>query len=45
MSAATRYQVLDVGLQQINEAQDTATVVVFGQYVVEISDLTLLTTS
>ena len=24
---------LDVGLQQVNEAQDTATVVVFGRYV------------
>jgi hypothetical protein len=35
VSATTRYEVLDVGLQQINEAQDTATLVVFGQYVVE----------
>jgi hypothetical protein len=35
VSATTRYEVLDVGLQQVNEAQDTATVVVFGQYVVE----------
>ena len=25
----------DVGLQQVNDAQDTATLVVFGQYVVE----------
>jgi hypothetical protein len=35
VSATTRYEVLDVGLQQVNDAQDTATVVVFGQYVVE----------
>jgi hypothetical protein len=35
VSATTRYEVLDVGLQQVNEAQDTATAVVFGQYVVE----------
>ena len=35
VSATTRYEVLDVGLQQINDAQDTATLVVFGQYVVE----------
>ena len=35
VSATTRYEVLDVGLQQINESQDTATLVVFGQYVVE----------
>jgi hypothetical protein len=35
VSATTRYEVLDVGLQQVNGAQDTATVVVFGQYVVE----------
>jgi hypothetical protein len=35
VSATTRYEVLDVGLQQINQAQDTATLVVFGQYVVE----------
>jgi hypothetical protein len=35
VSATTRYEVLDVGLQQVNESQDTATVVVFGQYVVE----------
>jgi len=34
VSATTRYEVLDVGLQQVNDAQDTATVVVFGQYVV-----------
>jgi hypothetical protein len=34
VSATTSYEVLDVGLQQVNEAQDTATVVVFGQYVV-----------
>jgi hypothetical protein len=27
--------VLDVGLQQVNDAQDTATVVVFGEYVVK----------
>jgi hypothetical protein len=35
VSATTSYDVLDVGLQQINEAQDTATLVVFGQYVVK----------
>jgi hypothetical protein len=35
VSATTSYEVLDVGLQQINDAQDTATLVVFGQYVVE----------
>jgi hypothetical protein len=32
VSATTSYEVLDVGLQQVNEAQDTATVVVFGRY-------------
>jgi hypothetical protein len=35
VSATTRYEVLDVGLQQVNDAQDTATLVVFGQYVVK----------
>jgi co-chaperonin GroES (HSP10) len=35
VSATTRYEVLDVGLQQVNDAQDTATMVVFGEYVVE----------
>ena len=35
VSATTSYEVVDVGLQQINEAQDTATLVVFGKYVVE----------
>jgi hypothetical protein len=35
VSATTSYEVLDVGLQQVNESQDTATLVVFGQYVVE----------
>jgi hypothetical protein len=35
VSATTSYEVLDVGLQQVNDAQDTATLVVFGQYVVE----------
>lgn len=35
VSATTSYNVLDVGLQQINDAQDAATVVVFGQYVVK----------
>jgi hypothetical protein len=35
VSATTRYEVLDVGLQQVNDAQDTATLVVFGQYVVQ----------
>jgi hypothetical protein len=34
VSATTSYEVLDVGLQQVNPAQDTATVVVFGEYVV-----------
>lgn len=33
VSATTSYEVLDVGLKQINDAQDTATVVVFGSYV------------
>jgi hypothetical protein len=35
VSATTRYEVLDIGLQQITEAQDSATLVVFGSYVVE----------
>ncbi|GAB3310836.1 hypothetical protein GCM10027451_22120 [Geodermatophilus aquaeductus] len=35
VSATTRYEVLDVGLQQVSDDQDTATVVVFGQYVVQ----------
>jgi len=35
VSATTSYQVVDVGLQRINQAQDTATLVVFGQYVVK----------
>jgi hypothetical protein len=35
VSATTSYEVLDVGLQQVNDAQDTATLVVFGKYVVE----------
>ena len=35
VSATTRYEVLDIGLKQVNDAQDTATLVVFGQYVVE----------
>jgi hypothetical protein len=35
VSATTRYEVLDVGLKQVNKAQDTATLVVFGSYVVE----------
>ena len=35
VSATTSYDVLDVGLQQINDAQDAATLVVFGQYVVK----------
>ena len=30
VSATTSYEVLDVGLQQVNDAQDTATLVVFG---------------
>ncbi len=35
VSATTSYEVVDIGLQQINEAQDTATVVVFGRYVAQ----------
>ncbi|HEX2075154.1 MAG TPA: hypothetical protein VHF92_15325 [Geodermatophilus sp.] len=35
VSATTRYEVLDIGLQQVNDSQDAATLVVFGQYVVE----------
>ncbi|WP_158657527.1 hypothetical protein, partial [Blastococcus saxobsidens] len=35
VSATTRYEVLDVGVQQVSESQDTATLVVFGQYVVQ----------
>ena len=35
VSATTSYEVVDVGLQRINEAQDTATLVVFGKYVVK----------
>jgi hypothetical protein len=35
VSATTKYDVLDVGLQQVNDAQDSATLVVFGQYVVK----------
>jgi co-chaperonin GroES (HSP10) len=35
VSATTRYEVLDVGLQQVDESQETATVVVFGQYVLK----------
>jgi hypothetical protein len=35
VSATTSYDVLDVGLEQINDAQDAATLVVFGQYVVK----------
>ena len=35
VSATTRYEILDIGLKQINESQDDATVVVFGSYVVE----------
>ncbi|SCX46865.1 hypothetical protein SAMN03159343_1881 [Klenkia marina] len=34
VSATTSYDVLEVGLQQVNESQDQATLVVFGQYVV-----------
>jgi hypothetical protein len=34
VSATTSYEVAEVGLQQVNESQDQATVVVFGQYVV-----------
>jgi hypothetical protein len=35
VSATTSYDVVDVALQQINNAQDAATLVVFGQYVVK----------
>jgi hypothetical protein len=35
VSATTSYDVAEVGLQQVNAAQDQATVVVFGQYVVK----------
>jgi hypothetical protein len=35
VSATTSYTVLDVGLQQVSRDQTTATVVVFGQYVVK----------
>ncbi|MET0764741.1 MAG: hypothetical protein ABWY29_07730 [Blastococcus sp.] len=35
VSATTSYEVLDVGLQKVDDAQDTATLVVFGKYVVE----------
>ena len=35
VSATTSYEVLEVGLQQVDDAQDTATLVVFGQYVVQ----------
>jgi hypothetical protein len=35
VSATTSYEVLDVGLQQVNDAQDTATVVVFGRYLAQ----------
>jgi hypothetical protein len=33
VSATTHLDVLDIGLQQINDAQDAATLVVFGNYV------------
>ncbi|NYJ04818.1 hypothetical protein [Petropleomorpha daqingensis] len=35
VSATTHLDVLDIGLQQINDAQDAATLVVFGNYVVK----------
>ncbi|MCO7220041.1 hypothetical protein, partial [Klenkia sp. PcliD-1-E] len=35
VSATTSYDVLEVGLQQVNQSQDQATLVVFGQYVVQ----------
>ncbi|MBN1095891.1 hypothetical protein JKP76_07530 [Blastococcus sp. TML/C7B] len=38
VSATTSYEVLDIGLQQVNDAQDTATVVVFGRYVAPVGD-------
>ncbi len=35
VSATTRYEVADVGLQQVDDDQTAAAVVVFGRYVVE----------
>ncbi|SDG04981.1 hypothetical protein [Klenkia brasiliensis] len=35
VSATTSYDVLEVGLQQVNQSQDQATLVVFGDYVVQ----------
>jgi hypothetical protein len=35
VSATTRYEVLDVAVKTVNDAQDAATLVVFGQYVVQ----------
>lgn len=35
VSATTSYDVVEVGLQQVNRSQDQATLVVFGQYVVQ----------
>jgi len=35
VSATTRYEIDDIGLKRINEAQDSATVLVFGRYVVD----------
>ena len=35
VSATTRYEVLDVGVQQVDDSQESATVVVFGQYVLK----------
>jgi hypothetical protein len=38
VSATTRYEVLDIGLQQVGDDQTAATLVVLGQYVVESVD-------
>jgi hypothetical protein len=35
VSATTEYEILDIGLRQINEAQDAAKLVVFGTFVVK----------
>ena len=35
VSATTRYEIDDIGLKRINDAQDSATVLVFGSYVIE----------
>jgi hypothetical protein len=35
VSATTRYEINDIGLKRINQAQDSATLLVFGRYVIE----------